>query len=193
MKRIFIFLLILLFFLSGCARTVTIRPKGFLNIEIEFYNPISLYDNSNYYALIIPFNKDGYITEDRGTWQNFVWCDGDGNTVNFKWGKNGDLSTLQLFSLVHTQLKGGISEDKTTLTIQIPLVVFGGSISRLYMNVSLYKILGNPSYIQDLGDLQWVIPEENIYIDLTNPVSGKILYEEYSLNQAVSHIKIWLE
>uniref|UniRef100_A0A7C3MIN5 Lipoprotein n=1 Tax=Dictyoglomus thermophilum TaxID=14 RepID=A0A7C3MIN5_DICTH len=198
MKRIFIFLLIILFFLSGCARTVTIRPKGLLKIQLEFYNPLSLYDGGNYYSLVIPFNKDGYVSNDLSTWQYFIWCDGDRDILNFKWGKNGDLSTLQLFSLIHAQLKGEISEDKTTLIFQIPLIVFGGSLSKLYMKIYLYKILGSPSYIQGLADLLWSVPQEDIYqediyIDLTNPISGKVFYEKYSLNQAVSYIKVWLE
>jgi len=65
------------------------------------------------------------------------------------------------------------------------------------MKIYLYKILGSPSYIQGLADLLWSVPQEDIYqediyIDLTNPISGKILYDEYFSDQ-VSHIKIWLE
>lgn len=136
MRKLILLILLISFLiiLSGCARTVTQKPKGLLGIEISFYSPLILENNGEYYALAIAFNKSNYVSEDTNTWQYFILY--DGYNKKFKWGKQGDLNSLQDFSLVHNSLYGEISENYDKFIIKIPLIIFEETIlNRIYMGI----------------------------------------------------------
>ncbi|HOP95246.1 MAG TPA: hypothetical protein PL130_05710 [Dictyoglomaceae bacterium] len=89
-KKVFwylaITLLISILFLSGCARTVTPKTKGMMDIILTLTRNVYTQEGN---VFIVVFS-DEVITTDTLTWKYFIWYNGD-----FTWGTNGvlDLQT----------------------------------------------------------------------------------------------------
>ena len=177
MKKIIILLIVGLIFISGCARTVTQRPKGYLGISISFYRQLILSIDGSYYAFIIAFNEKNVITEDPNTWQYYI--EYDGFNQKFMWGIND-------FSSYGTLLSGKFSEDGTNFSFKISLNLFSNATS-LYMKI--FYFVYDP--LQGFGDLSWQYPDsESIRIDLsTYPYS----YNPVPTGNIISGLSLWIE
>lgn len=186
MKKLILLILLISFLtiLSGCARTVTQKPKGLLGIDIEFYNPLNLGDEGEYHALVIAFNKNTSVSDNITTWQYFILF--DGYNKKFKWGKQGALNYLQDFSLVHNSLYGEVSEDYDKFTIKIPLVLFEETIlNRIYMGI-LYCAF-DPS-MNSISNFLWD------YTDLNLDLSSYPFSYQKSLPEiGIESLRIWTE
>ncbi|WP_273333617.1 hypothetical protein [Dictyoglomus turgidum] len=177
MKKIIILLIVGLIFISGCARTVTQRPKGYLGISISFYRQLILSIDGSYYAFIIAFNEKNVITEDPNTWQYYI--EYDGFNQKFMWGIND-------FSSYGTLLSGKFSEDGTNFSFKISLNLFSNATS-LYMKI--FYFVYDP--LQGFGDLSWQYPDSgSIRIDLsTYPYS----YNPVPTGNIISGLSLWIE
>ncbi|MGC8813683.1 hypothetical protein [Dictyoglomus sp.] len=184
MKKIIILLIVGLIFISGCARTVTQRPKGYLGISISFYSRLILSIDGSYYAFIIAFNENNVITEDPNTWQYYI--EYDGFNQKFMWGIND-------FSSYGTLLSGKFSEDGTNFSFKISLNLFSNATS-LYMKI-FYFVYDPFVYdpLQGFRDLSWQYPDsdsESIRIDLsTYPYS----YNSVLTGNIISGLSLWIE
>lgn len=182
--KVLILLIVILTLLSGCARTVTQRPKGLLGIEIKFYNPLVLESNGEYYALVIAFNKGSYVSDDISTWQYFVFY--DGYSKKFRWGRQGNLNTLQDFSLVSASLYGEVSENYDIFNLKIPLVLFEEAlVNKIYMGMfyCTYEYLEN-----SISDFSWS------YTDLDLDLSSyPFSYQKSLPSFGIESLRIWTE
>ncbi|MFN3698784.1 MAG: hypothetical protein ACK4SU_01135 [Dictyoglomus sp.] len=178
MKKILLALFIIfLIILSGCARTVTQKPKGFLGIEIKFYNPLVLKKEETYYALVIALNKSTPVSEESSTWQYFILY--DGYNQQFKWGTEGDLKSLQDFSFY-----GNVSESYDIFKFKIPLNIFGGILNTLYIGVFYFEF--DPYSFELLGS-SWgyVIPQ---------PLDLSIYpFEDLYSSENIESLRVWTE
>lgn len=177
MRKAIVLIIVGLIFISGCARTVTQRPKGYLGISISFYNPLILSIDGSYYAFIVAFNENNVITQDPNTWQYYIRY--DGFNQKFMWGIND-------FSSYGTLLSGQISSDNTSFSFKISLSLFSGAT---YLYMKIFYFVYDP--LQGFGALSWQYPDSgSISIDLsTYPYS----YNPTPIGDIISGLSLWTE
>ncbi|MCX7720726.1 MAG: hypothetical protein N2Z64_05520 [Dictyoglomus thermophilum] len=190
-KKIIIFLILGLTFISGCARTVTQRPKGYLGINISFYNSLIFQQDNSYYAFIVAFSKDSTITEDPSTWDYFIMYDGDNQ--KFLWGiYDADSSSWSTsdFSSYGTLLSGNISENGLQFSFKISISLFS-ELTQVYMKIFFFSYdpsAGDPP--SGLIDLGWEYPASDV-------ISINLSVYPFSLDLPSSDviwgIRIWTE
>lgn len=191
-KKIIIFLILGLIFISGCARTVTQRPKGYLGINISFYNPLIFQQDNSYNAFVVAFSKDSTITEDPSTWDYFIMY--DGYNQKFLWeiyDADGSRWIPSDFSSYGTLLSGNISENGLQFSFKISISLFSG-LTQVYMKIFFFSYdpsAGDPH--SKLIDLGWEYPaSEVISIDLSvYPFSTNLTY----IHNIISGVTIWTE
>ncbi|MGB4644486.1 MAG: hypothetical protein WBH76_01145 [Dictyoglomaceae bacterium] len=153
-KKVFrclaITLLISILFLSGCARTVTQKTKGIMDITLTLTRNVYTQEGN---VFIVVFS-DSEITNDTSTWKYLIWYDG-----NFTWGTNGELDpqTSPNFSCSYDS-----SNNKFSFT-SIPLNLFqvsGVYPENLHMRVFYYYF-----YSGELETLYWSSQERSFSIE----------------------------
>lgn len=190
-KKIIIFLILGLIFISGCARTVTQRPKGYLGIDISFYNQLTFQQDNSYYAFIVAFSKDSTITEDPSTWDYFIMY--DGYNQKFLW-EEYDVNLSRWipydFSSYGTLLYGDF-DSGLQFSFKISISLFSG-LTQLYMKIFFFSYdpsAGDPP--SGLISLKWDYPPSNVIsINLSDyPFRRELSYP----HNIISGVKIWTE
>ncbi|PMQ01952.1 MAG: hypothetical protein CBR30_02880 [Dictyoglomus sp. NZ13-RE01] len=158
MKRLLLILILLVFSLSGCARTVTSPLKKIVEVSFSFSETLGG-EQKNYIAVVFNMNKEP-IWENLSTWKNFILFNGD----KFYKGVNGDQN------LKIDQEKGDINLDNLTevtygtydngsIRLQIPLInLYENNIEpdQLYINVIFFNVYYDPNtgyYLNKNDDL----------------------------------------
>jgi len=158
MKRLLLILILLVFSLSGCARTVTSPLKKIVEVSFSFSETLGG-EQKNYIAVVFNMNKEP-IWENLSTWKNFILFNGD----KFYKGVNGDQN------LKIDQEKGDINLDNLTevtygtydnryIRLQIPLINLyedNTEPEQLYINVIFFNVNYDPNtgyYLNENDDL----------------------------------------